>query len=110
MNVYDSVNNLAKDIKESEEYLNYKNAKQAIGVMPEYHKKIAEFERLRYEEQLETIKTGKKDNEKIEVIQQLYKEMIEIPEIQQYFDAQLKFNILLGDVNKAISQAVQDVM
>ena len=43
-------------------------------------------------------------------IQNLYQELIEIPEIKKYFDAEFKFNILLGDVNKIISEAVKDVI
>ena len=43
-------------------------------------------------------------------IQNLYTELIEIPEIKKYFDAEFKFNILLGDVNKIISEAVKDVI
>lgn len=32
MNVYDTANNLASEIKKSEEYVNYKMAKEAIGL------------------------------------------------------------------------------
>ena len=110
MNVYDTVNRLATEIKESEEYKNFKEAKNKINTMNECKDKIAKFEKLRYEEQINSIQNGKNDEEKINQIQNLYKEMIEIPEIKNYFDAELKFNILLGDVNKIISDAVQDVI
>ena len=52
MNVYDTVNKLAQEIKESEEYVNFKMAKQVIGMNIEYKNKITEFEKARYEEQL----------------------------------------------------------
>ena len=110
MNVYDTVNKLAKEIKESEEYLNFKSAKQAIDLEPDYKIKVSEFEKARYEEQINTIQTGKTDSEKMAKIQNLYKELIEIPEIKKYFDAEFKFNILLGDINKTISEAVKDIM
>lgn len=110
MNVYDTVNRLADEIKQSEEYMNFKAAKQAINLEPEYKIKIAEFEKVRYEEQINSIKTGKSDETKMAEIQNLYKELIEIPEVKKYFDAEFKFNILLGDVNKIISEAVKDVI
>ena len=110
MNVYDTVNKLAKEIKESEEYINFKEAKQAINLEPQNKEKISEFEKARYEEQINTIQTGKTDSEKMAKIQNLYKELIEIPEIKKYFDAEFKFNILLGDINKTISEAVKDIM
>ena len=110
MNIYYTINQLSKEIKETEEYINFKEAKQAINLEPEFKIKISEFEKARYEEQLNTIQTGKTDNKKMEKIQNLYKELIQIPEIQKYFDAEFKFNVLLGDINKTISEAVQDVM
>lgn len=110
MDVYDTVNKLAEELKQSEEYKNFKEAKEKINLMPEYKIKISEFEKLRYEEQLNSIQTGNSDKKKLAEIQELYKEMIQIPEVKKYFDAELKFNVLLGDVNKIISEAVREVM
>jgi len=110
MKVYDTVNKLADEIKESEEYLNFKMAKDAINTNQEYNNKISEFNKLRYEEQLNSMQTGKVDEEKIKIIQEKYKELISIPEIAKYFDTELKFNVMLGDVNKIISEAVKDVI
>lgn len=110
MNVYDTVNKLAEELKQSEEYKNFKEAKETINLMPECKIKISEFEKLRYEEQLNSIQTGNSDKKKLGEIQELYKQLIEIPEVKKYFDAELKFNILLGDVNKIISEAVREVM
>ena len=110
MNIYDTINKLAKEIKETEEYINFKETKQVINLEPDLKIKISEFEKSRYEEQLNTIQTGKTDNEKMSRIQKMYTELIQIPEIKKYFDAEFKFNILLGDINKTISEAVKDVM
>lgn len=110
MNVYDTVNKLATEIRESEEYLNFKEAREKIAQNNEYKEKIAEFEKLRYEEQMETIQSGKVDEEKMTKIQNLYKELLEVPEIKTYFDTEFKFNVLIGDVNKAISEAISDVI
>lgn len=110
MNVYDTVNKLATEIRESEEYLNFKEAREKIAQNNEYKEKIAEFEKLRYEEQMETIQSGKVNEEKMTKIQNLYKELLEVPEIKTYFDTEFKFNVLIGDVNKAISEAISDVI
>ena len=39
MNVYDTVNQLASELKNSEEYVNYKMAKQVINMNIEFKKK-----------------------------------------------------------------------
>ena len=109
MNVYDTVNQLASELKNSEEYVNYKMAKQVINMNIEFKKKIQEFEKARYEVQIIEMQTGKRDEERLNQIQEMYKELIEFEEIRKYFDAELKFNVLLGDVNKIISEAVKDI-
>ena len=52
MNVYDEVNGLARAIKESKEYLEYKEIKAELSSDPELNSKVDEFEKIRYEEQL----------------------------------------------------------
>ena len=34
MNIYNTINQLSKEIKETEEYINFKEAKQAINLEP----------------------------------------------------------------------------
>ena len=110
MQVYDTSNRLAQEIKDSEEFINYKMAKQTINLNEELKKKINEFEMARYEEQMSTMQTGKIDEEKIKKVQDLYRELIENMEAKKYFDAELKFNVMLGDVNKIISESVRDLI
>ena len=52
MNVYDTANKLAGEIKSSEEYKKYKAAKKGLDSNAELKKKVEDFERLRYEVQL----------------------------------------------------------
>ncbi len=110
MQVYDTVNKLAEELKTSEEYKKLKQAKEQINMNMEYQTKISNFNKLRYEEQLSSIQTGKTNEAKMQEIQKLYAELIQIEPVKNYFDAELKFNILLADVNKAISEAVKDVI
>ena len=110
MQVYDTANRLASEIKNSEEYVNYKMAKQAINLNQELKNKIDEFEKARYEEQIEMMQTGKQDEEKMKKVQELYVELMERDEASRYFDAELKFNILIGDVNKIIAESVKDLI
>ena len=66
MNIYDTANRLASEIKQSEEYVNYKMAKEALNLNQELKNKISEFEKVRYDAQLTAMKTGKNDEEKNE--------------------------------------------
>lgn len=110
MQVYDTANRLASEIKKSEEYVNFKMAKQAINLNFELKKKLDEFEKARYEEQIEMMQTGKQNEEKMKKVQEIYAELINQEEARKYFDAELKFNILIGDVNKIIAESVKDLI
>lgn len=110
MNIYDTANKLATEIKQSEEYLNLKKAKELLNEKPELKQKIKEFEEARYEAQIETLKTGKKDEEKNKKMQEIYMQIIQIEEIKNYFEVELKFNVILTDVNKIIGEAVREVI
>ncbi len=110
MNIYDTANRLASEIKNSEEYINYKMAKETIKLKPELQEKIKEFEKARYDAQISAIQTGKDDEEKVKKMQELYINLIAIDEVEKYFDAEIKFNVVLADVNKIIGEAVKDVL
>ena len=110
MNVYDTANQLAEEIKQSEEYVTYKMAKEAINLNFELKNKIDDFEKTRYEAQISALQTGKDDENKMRHVQELYGELIQNQEASRYFDAEMKFNILIADVNKIIGNAIQSLI
>ena len=110
MKVYDLANELAEEIKKSEEYVTYRTAKEAINLNYELKKKIDEFENARYEAQIVALQTGKDDELKMKHVQELYGELIQNEEASKYFDAEMKFNIMIADVNKIIAESIKDVL
>ncbi len=110
MNIYDTANKLAEEIKQSEEYVTYKMAKEAINLNFELKRKIDEFENARYEAQIIAIQTGKDDEAKMRHVQELYGELIQNQEASKYFDAEMKFNVLIADINKIIGEAIQSLL
>ena len=110
MNIYDTANRLASEIKQSEEYMNYKMAKQALNLNSDLKKRMSEFEQMRYQAQIIQLQTGKEDTEKIENVKKLFEELIQEEEARKFFDAETKFNIIVADVNKIIGEAIRDVM
>ena len=110
MNVYDTANKLAQEIKQSEEFLTYQIAKQAINLNFELKQKIDEFEKARYEAQIVALQTGKDDENKMKHVQALYGELIQNEEASRYFDAEMKFNLLIAAVNRIIGETVQSLI
>ena len=66
MNFYDTENKLAQEIKESEEFVNYKKYKELVKSNTEISEMINKFETLRYEIQISAMQglEANKDKEK----------------------------------------------
>lgn len=109
MYVYDEANNLAKAIQESNEYLEYKKAKENLNSNPEMKQKVDEFEKIRYDVQVMSFQ-GKDDPEKMKKLQEMYNILNGDKQIKEYFDIEVRFNIMLADVNKIISESVKDLL
>ena len=110
MKVYDKANELAKDLKDSEEYLAYKKVKEEVYQNPELKGKIEEFEKIRYEAQVMAIQGGQQDAEKMKKLQEMYDILNKEAKIKEYFDIEVRFNIMLADVNKIISESVKELL
>lgn len=110
MNIYDTANKLASEIKASEEYKKYREAKENINNNPELKQKIDEFEKLRYDIQVLAMQGKEAGEEKNKKLQEMYTILIGEKQIKEYFDLEVKFNVMLADVNKIIAEAVQEVL
>ena len=110
MNVYDTANRLATEIRSSEEFTKYKEAKQKINVNPELKQKIDDFEKLRYDIQVLAMQGKEVEEEKNKKLQEMYAILVGEKEIKEYFDLEVKFNVMLADVNKIIAESVKDVL
>lgn len=110
MYVYDEANNLAKAIQESKEYKEYKSVKEELQSAPEMKAKIDEFEKIRYEVQVMSFQGEKQDEEKMKKLQEMYEILMKEPKIKEYFDIEVRFNIMLADVNKIISESVKELL
>lgn len=110
MYVYDEANNLAKAIQESQEYIEYKKAKEEINKNLSAKEKIEIFEKLRYDVQILSLQGEKQEEEKIVKLKEMYEILNKDEEIKKFFDIEVRFNIMLADVNKIISEAVKDIL
>lgn len=110
MYVYDEANNLAKAIKESKEYADYKKAKEDLNNDTDMKTKVEEFEKIRYDVQVMAFQGEKQDEEKQKKLQEMYEILMKDQKIKEYFDIEVRFNIMLADVNRIISESVKDLL
>lgn len=110
MNVYDTVNKLAQEIRDSEEYKSYKKYKELVKSNSEINEKMKKFETLRYELQISAMQGLENNKDKEKELQEVYTELLAKENVKEYFDSEFKFNVLIADVNKIIGEAIKDVL
>ncbi len=110
MEVYDKCYELASAIKESKEYIEYKEIKKIVHNELKLKDQVDEFEKIRYEEQILAMQGEEQNEEKMKKLQELYTILIKEPKVKEYFDKEVKFNVLIADVNKIIGEAIKDVL
>lgn len=98
MNVYDTANRLASEIRESNEYKEYKKAKEEITSNPETKNKVSDFEKLRYEVQLLDYQGKGESEDKAKKLQEMYTMLVQDKKIKEYFDLEVKFNVMIADI------------
>ena len=110
MNVIDIAKYLGQEIKKSEEYLAFKEIKERINSNPELKSKIDEFEKVRYSVQISAIQNEGQNEEGMQKLQQIYGMLMEDETIKEYFEKQVRFNVMIADVNKIIGNSIKDLL
>lgn len=110
MNVYDTASKLAQEIKDSDEFKNYKKYKELVKSNTKVNENIKKFETLRYELQISAMQGLENNKDKEKELQEIYAELLAKENVKEYFDAEFKFNILLADVNKIIGDSIKEVL
>ena len=107
--VYDAAHKVADEIRQSEEFLAYKEAREHVLANPDLKAKIEEFEKIRYDVQVLSLEKGTSDPEKMKKLQELYTILVENKDVKEYFDLEVKFNVMVADVNKIIAESMEEI-
>ncbi len=106
MNIYDKANELAKALKESEQFLEFKKVKESI-TSEEDKKIISEFRKLQMEAYQEQIQNNHISDEMKAKLQELYDDASKNPKINDYLMNEERFGLMWSDIMKILSQAVE---
>lgn len=107
--VYDTAHKLASEIRQSDEFIKYRDARKQVLANPELKKKIEEFEKIRYDVQVLSMEKGQSDPKKMQKLQDLYTMLVENKDIKDYFDLEVRFNVMVADVNKIIAESMEEI-
>jgi len=106
MNVYNEAHNLARAVRESEEFKQYESVKKQIAEHPELKQMIGEFQTKQFEMQARLL-MGEDPREEVNAqIQELYTIMMRDPLSAQYLQCEIRFSLMMNDVYKILGEVI----
>jgi len=110
MNFYDKIHALVRDLKDTPEYTNYMALKTKVKADNELSEKIKKFRARQREEQMKQISGTAMDKTVKNELQQEYSLIIQSPLAVEFFQAEIKLDVLLADMQKILGEGLQDVI
>lgn len=107
MNIYDRAHELAHELKNSEEFNEYKVLYKEVMANEENKKMIDDFREKVMKFQLDQIGQEKPDPEELEKLQQLQSVLMANSQVNRFMMAEMKFSQIFEDVNKIIAESIQ---
>ncbi|HZK62245.1 MAG TPA: YlbF family regulator, partial [Anaerovoracaceae bacterium] len=106
MNVYDAAHNLAKAIKDSEEYIQYEEIKNSVSGKDELSGMLNDFQSKQFEIQAKQMMGEEIGEEMMGQIQSLYGIMMQDPTAAQYLQAEIRFSLMMNDIYKILGDVI----
>lgn len=103
--VYDTANQLAKELKQSEEYCTFKKLREQVTENDTTKSLLTEYHRLQIKAQAAAV-SGNKDDEALEKLQKIGELLQLNKEASDYLLAEFRLNRMLGDVYKILAEAI----
>jgi len=106
MNVYNEAHNLARAIRESEEFKQYDDVKKKIADKPELSQMLNDFQMRQFELQAKQMMGESPAEGMNQQIQELYNIMMRDPVSAQYLQCEVRFSLMMNDVYKIIGEVI----
>ena len=107
MNVYDSAHNLARDIKNSDEYPDYIAAKEKLDLSEGLKKSFEDFQKRESEMQMSIMGGNEPAENEIETLNALYGVLLKDPLGSEYLQAESRYRQMLDDMSRILADAMQ---
>ncbi|HUC94314.1 MAG TPA: YlbF family regulator [Paenibacillus sp.] len=110
MNVYDKAYELAKAMRESQEAKELKEARNQVNADSDAKRMLDDFRSRQRELQQKMMGGEEPQAEDMEKLNKLYEVLSLNPLIHKLFEAERRFTVIFDDVNRIMSEAIQNVI
>ena len=106
MNVYNEAHNLARAIRESEEFKQYEEIKKSISSNQPLTEMLNDFQTKQFELQAKLMMGEATPPDANAQIQELYNIMMKDPLSAQYLQCEVRFSMMMNDVYKILGEVM----
>lgn len=110
MNFYDKVHELVHELKKTEEYTTYIKIKEELMENQELYSKVKQFKDKQKEQHLKYLGGAKIEEEQLIDLQNTYSLLIQEEVIAKLFEAEIKLDVLLADIQKILGEGIKDIV
>ncbi|MDO5441483.1 MAG: YlbF family regulator [Bacillota bacterium] len=103
-NVYDLAHELARSLKETDQYKDYKKYQEQVDANESLKKMIDDFNKQNFEVQTALMSGKEPDAELIEKVQKIYGIVMQDPTCAQYLNAQMAFSQVINDISQILGE------
>ena len=107
MNVYDSAHDLARAIKDSQEYKNYMTLKDEVSQIEGINEMLVDFQQKQFQIQAMQFSGQESNMDLMEQLQSLYQIIARDPKAMEYLQAEMIFSKLVADVYGILGEVVK---
>lgn len=107
MNVYDAAHNLARSIKDSNEYKEYMENHKKVLSNPKTKNIIEDFREKVTEMQMSQMSGKELDPSKTEEMEKLEEILMGNPVISEFFSAEMRFGQVMNDIYKILGDSIE---
>lgn len=105
-NVYDLAHEMARSLKETDQYKDFKKYSDIIKTNEGLNKMIQDFQNLNIQAQSAIMTGGKPDPELTQKLQSTYAIVMQDPTCAAYLNAEMAFSAVISDIYKILGDAI----
>ena len=106
MNVYEEAHNLAKAIRESEEFKQFDTMQKLIDSDPKVSAQVKDLTERQLKLQARQMSGENVQSDLMQLSQEMSAIMMQIPAVAQYMQNTMRFSLMMNDVYKIITDAI----
>jgi cell fate (sporulation/competence/biofilm development) regulator YlbF (YheA/YmcA/DUF963 family) len=110
MNFYDKVHDLVRCLKNTDEYKEYIKLKEQVNADSVLSGKIREFKVKQREQQMKYMSGQQMDEQTRKNMEESYKDIISSELGLKFFQAEIKLDVMLADMQKILAEGMQDIV